>query len=90
MESDFTLKSFRRTYGMYMVVGLAAIPAGIIYAILAVNGFERWWTDVLVLIVGVLTAHAAWRSLTRRMHPTGTAARSATDSVTYAPGLRRG
>jgi len=39
-----------------MVAGLAAFPAGIIYGLLAMAGWERPWTVILVLAFGLSTA----------------------------------
>jgi membrane protein implicated in regulation of membrane protease activity len=56
---------------MYMVAGAAAIPAGILYAMLAVNGWERWWADLVILTGAVLMAHLAWRRIERRSQHAG-------------------
>ena len=45
-----------RLYLKYMAAGLAAIPAGIIYGLLAMAGWERPWTVILILALGVSSA----------------------------------
>ena len=74
MKNSSWLNSFKRTYAMYMTAGAAAIPAGVVYALLSVNRWERWWSDLLVLAAGLLTAHLVWRYINRRAHPSGTLA----------------
>lgn len=77
-----------RTYAMYMVVGAAAIPAGILYALLAVNGWERWWADVAILAAGLAAAHFTWRLIERRAHRVETPSGSAARPVPHFPGLK--
>ena len=62
-------REVRRTYLLYMIAGTAAIPAALIYAVLAANGWERPWASILLLLVGVATALTAWRFAERRWLP---------------------
>ena len=58
-----------RTYLHYMAAGVGAIPAGVIYGISAANGWDRWWTAIPLLVVGVGMALTAWRFTERRWLP---------------------
>jgi len=58
-----------RTYLLYMAAGVGAIPAGVIYAVLAANGWERGWTTIPLLLVGVGMAMTAWKFAERRWLP---------------------
>ena len=57
-----------KLYLLYMVAGAAAIPAGICYAILVAKGWERWWTVVPLLALGLATALFAWKYLEKRLY----------------------
>lgn len=37
-----------------MSVGISAIPGGIIYGILTLAGYARWWTAALTITLGLL------------------------------------
>jgi membrane protease YdiL (CAAX protease family) len=67
--SNLAHSSFRneaRLYLLYVVAGAAAIPAGIVYAVLVATGWERWWTVVPLLAVGLGTALFAWRYVEKK------------------------
>ncbi|SRR6266513_376741 len=63
-------KSFLRDEGklylLYVAAGIAAIPAGICYAIVAANGWERWWTVAPLLAFGLVSALFAWTYLEKK------------------------
>jgi hypothetical protein len=44
-----------------MTAGVAAIPAGILYAIVVATGWERWWTIVPLVGLGFVSALFAWK-----------------------------
>jgi hypothetical protein len=50
-----------RTYLLYMASGMGAIPAGVVYAVLTANDWDRWWTTIPLLVVGVGMALTAWK-----------------------------
>jgi len=52
-----------------MIAGTAAIPAAVIYAALAASGWERWWTTVPLLAIGLASALLAWKFAERRWLP---------------------
>lgn len=56
----FWLERFR-LYILYMSVGIVAIPAGIAYGILAVNGYDRWWTAILSIALGLWLGKMTWK-----------------------------
>jgi len=63
--------SFRdeaKLYLLYIAAGAAALPAGICYAILAANGWDRWWTVVPLLALGFATALLVWKYLEKRFN----------------------
>ncbi len=54
--SSLAHSSFRneaRLYLLYLAAGVAAIPAGIAYAVLVATGWGRWWTVVPLLLLGL-------------------------------------
>ena len=57
----------RRTYFLYMIAGAAAIPAGVVYAALAADGWDRWWTTLPLLAAGVFCALLAWRHFEKHL-----------------------
>ena len=50
----------------YMVAGLAAIPAGALYAILSVEGYDRWWTALPAIVLGFSMAVKAWKYVDKK------------------------
>jgi hypothetical protein len=50
-----------RLYLRYMSVGVAAIPGGIAYGILAVHRYDRWWTALPSIALGLALGRMAWR-----------------------------
>jgi membrane protein DedA with SNARE-associated domain len=55
-------------YLMYLTVGTAAVPAGIVYGILSANGYARWWTAAICLAVGFVAGAWTWRHVSRHLH----------------------
>ena len=60
------LRESYKLYVLYMVAGVAAIPAGVLYALLAVKGYGSWWTALLAIVLGFWLAKEAWRYVERR------------------------
>lgn len=52
-----------KLYVRYMGVGVAAIPGGIVYGILAVNGYDRWWTVLPSIALGLALGRMIWKYL---------------------------
>lgn len=68
--SKLAQSSFRneaRLYLLYVVAGVAAIPAGMVYAALAVTGWVRWWTVVPLLALGLASALSFWKYVEKRL-----------------------
>src|SRR5713226_4718456 len=55
------LRESARLYILYMSVGVSAIPAGIIYGILTVNGYSRWWVALLSIAFGLGFGRMTWK-----------------------------
>jgi hypothetical protein len=53
-------------YLMYLGVGAAFAPFGLVYGLLAVNGWDHWLVGVALLAAGFLTAHFVWGCLQAR------------------------
>lgn len=90
MDNELTLRNIGRAYAMYMVVGAAAIPAGLVYATLAVTGRDRWWADLLILAVGLIAGHFAWRLVKRPSGPIHTSSTDEARTLPHLPGFKRG
>ena len=63
------LRESRRLYILYMVVGAAAIPAGVLYGVVALKGYDRWWTALACVAIGLLCAIRASRFIQERFYP---------------------
>jgi small-conductance mechanosensitive channel len=61
--SDGTL----RRYLMYLSAAVATIPVAILYSVLAARVGETWWSALLVIIAGVISAHFGWTYAERRI-----------------------
>jgi hypothetical protein len=59
------LRESSKLYVLYMTAGVAAIPAGTLYALLAVKGYDHWWTAVPAIILGLWSARKAWKFVDR-------------------------
>src|SRR5207245_11397627 len=64
---DSFLRESGKLYILYLSAGVAAIPAGLIYALFAVNGYDRWWSAVLCIGLGFLLAGGTWKYLSLRL-----------------------
>jgi len=60
------LREFRKLYVLYISAGIAAIPAGFIYALLAAKGYERPWTAISTIVLGFLMARQTWKYIERK------------------------
>jgi hypothetical protein len=65
MESCSWWHDTRRLFYLYLVVGVCFMPSALVYAICAVNGFDRWWILWLALGAGLLLSSFAWNRLER-------------------------
>jgi hypothetical protein len=54
------LREWGKGYALYVAAGLAAIPAGAAYAVLAVSGYKTWWTASLAVAIGFWCARLVW------------------------------
>lgn len=59
------LRDSGRLYTIYLAVGLAAIPGGVVYAVLAVKGYGGWWSALLAIVFAFWMAKEAWRYVER-------------------------
>lgn len=58
-----------KLYALYMLAGLATIPAGVVYALLVNQSWERWWSVLLVLALATVLAKSAWAYFHKRLFP---------------------
>jgi hypothetical protein len=63
------LREVRTLYILYMSVGIAAVPAGVLYGVLALKGFDRWWTALACVAIGLCCAIGASKVLRERSYP---------------------
>lgn len=61
------LRDAKKTFLLYLAVGVAFIPGGLLYALLTILGWNHWAVAILSLAIGFLIAHFAWTRLERRM-----------------------
>lgn len=66
-HSAFWLRESGRMFLLYLAVGAAFVPSGLVYALFALAGWNHWLVAVLLLGAGFLTAHFVWGSLERRL-----------------------
>jgi hypothetical protein len=59
---------------MYLSAAVATIPVAILYSVLAARVGDTWWSALLVVIAGVISAHFGWIYAARRI--AGPSARS--------------
>jgi hypothetical protein len=52
-----------KTILLYLAVGVAFLPWGVLYAGLSLSGWDHWSLALLLLGGGFLTAHAVWTAL---------------------------
>ena len=55
------LRDARKLYVMYLAVGVGSLPAGVAYSWMHIAGFERWWTLVPLLTIGICTGFLFWK-----------------------------
>lgn len=80
-------------YVRYLIVGVASIPAAVVYAYLASNNLDRPWVVLLLLLSGLGLAGLGWRASeqllarkTRAITPITTQART-TATIPIFPAL---
>jgi hypothetical protein len=73
---------------LYLAAGAAAIPAGICYALIVAWGWERWWTVLPLLALGLGTSLFAWKYLERKLTSTVSAVSEACNAQGFATGFR--
>jgi hypothetical protein len=54
------LREVGKLYILYMVAGVAAMPAGVLYAILRLKGYDGWLAAAGAIMLGLLIAKVAW------------------------------
>jgi hypothetical protein len=69
MGMQSLLRETVKLFIQYLGVGFASIPAGIIYYFLTEAGLNPNVALVIVLCVGLATAHLAWRFTDKRIFP---------------------
>jgi hypothetical protein len=52
---------------LYLAVGLAFVPAGLLYALVGLLGWGNWLVAAVCLGFGFLVAHVVWTKLERRL-----------------------
>jgi hypothetical protein len=62
------LRDCAKVYLMYMIVGIAAVPAGAVYGFLVLNGYDRWWTATICVSLGVVSGAWAWARVRNRLY----------------------
>jgi hypothetical protein len=60
------LRESGKLYLLYMLAGVSAIPAGALYAILAVKGYDGWLSALLAIALGFLMAISTWKYVERK------------------------
>jgi hypothetical protein len=77
-------RNYIKLYLQYMAVGVAAIPAGVLYAFLSSRGYETWLTALLAVAIGCVCARQAWQFVGRRFATAGRTLTAATaTSIAY-------
>ncbi len=59
--APFWLSETINTFLRYLAVGVALIPAGVVYSLTVLAGWDRWWVATICLTLGFVTAALAWR-----------------------------
>lgn len=52
-----------KTFLMYLAIGMAFLPWGMLYALISLSGWDHWSLVVLLLGAGLLTSHFVWAAL---------------------------
>ncbi len=61
------LHDWRTMFLLYLAVGLAFVPAGLLYALAGLVGWGNWFVAAVCLGFGFLMAHVVWTKLERRL-----------------------
>jgi uncharacterized membrane protein YjjP (DUF1212 family) len=61
------LKGCFKLYLAYMAAGAAAIPAGMAYAFIAMNGQAKWYDAAIAIFAGFLLAHHAFTYVSKKL-----------------------
>lgn len=84
------LHETKRLMLLYLAAGVFLVPAGILYALLVLAGWDSIWIAILCLSIGLLTVRFAWKALSRQEHLVSSIARFYLDGETIgqwtAPG----
>lgn len=80
------LRESGKLYVLYMVAGVAAIPAGILYAILAVKGYGGWWSALAAIALGFWMAKEAWSYVERKLFAPAFSSSASGASATWSLG----
>lgn len=59
-------RELARMFLLYLAVGAAFIPSGVVYALLRLAGWDHWLLAGVLLGTGFLTAHFVWVALGTR------------------------
>lgn len=62
------LHETKRLMLLYLAAGVSLVPAGILYALLVLAGWDSIWIAILCLSIGLLTVRFAWKALDRQEH----------------------
>lgn len=63
----FWLRDWRRMSLLYLAVGLAFVPAGLLYALAGLAGWGNWLVAAVCLGFGFVMAHLVWAKLEGRL-----------------------
>jgi len=66
-QSAYWLHELGRMFLLYLAVGVAFVPFGLIYALLALAGWDHWFVAVVALAGGFLAARFVWAALEKRV-----------------------
>jgi len=66
-DSASWLREALRFYIMYLAVGAAFAPFGLVYGLLVLEGWDHWLVAVLLLAGGFLTARFVWERVHKRL-----------------------
>jgi hypothetical protein len=61
------LRDWRTMFLLYLAVGFAFVPAGLLYALAGLAGWDNWPVAAGCLGFGFLTAYPVWTNLERRL-----------------------
>jgi len=80
------LHEIKGMFFLYLAVGVAFVPWGIVYSLFVLAGWDHWLPALLMLGGGFTTAHFVWRKLETRMQirPTLTAGGASVEALEVA------